>query len=79
MRLRAGPSPMLSTEDDDRLRLDLGDRILHLPPVARPSLEVLLQGVPVAVRDLPDLDEESRLVLARRLVREGMLVVDASW
>lgn len=79
VRLRAGPSPMLSTEDDDRLRLDLGDRILHLPPVARPSLEVLLQGVPVAVRDLPDLDEESRLVLARRLVREGMLVVDASW
>jgi mannose-6-phosphate isomerase-like protein (cupin superfamily) len=75
VRLRPGPSPALSTEDDGRLRLDLGDRVLHLPPVARPSLEALLEGGPVAVGGLPDLDEPSRLVLARRLVREGMLLV----
>ena len=76
VQLRAGPSPTLSTEDEGRVRLDLGDRVLHLPPVARPSLEVLLEGAPVAVGDLPDLDEASRLVLAQRLVREGMLVVE---
>ena len=76
VRLRTGPAPALSTEDDGRLRLDLGDRVLHLPPVARPALEVLLEGAVVVLGDLPELDEESRLVLVRRLVREGMLVVE---
>lgn len=73
--VRAGPRPALTQEADARLRLDLGDRILHLPTTAQSALEVLLAGGPVTVRDLPDLDDESQLVLARRLVREGMLVL----
>lgn len=75
VRLRSGPPPSLSEEDDGRLRLDLGDRVLHLPPAAGPSLDRLLRGSSVAVGDLPDLDGESQLVLARRLVREGMLTI----
>ena len=79
VRLRSGPAPVISREPDDRLRLDLGDRVLHLPPAAGPSLDLLVRGATVAVGDLPDLDVESQVVLARRLVREGMLViVDAS-
>lgn len=73
--LRGGPDPQLSTEPDRRLRLDLGDRVLHLPPAAAPALGSLLAGGAVRVGDLPDLDDESQLVLARRLVREGMLLV----
>lgn len=78
VRVRPGPPPAPTTEKDGRLRLDLGDRILHLPDVAGPALELLLDGGVVAVGNLPDLDEESRLVLARRLVREGMLLVQPS-
>ena len=73
--VRDGPRPSLTTEVDGRLRLDLGDRVLHLPAAARPALEQLLHGEPVTVGDLADLDDESQLVLARRLVREGMLTL----
>jgi bifunctional lysine-specific demethylase and histidyl-hydroxylase NO66 len=78
VRLRPGPVPSLGEEPDARLRLDAGDRVLHLPPVARPALEVLLAGDPVRVGDLPEIDRSSRVVLARRLVVEGLLVVDPS-
>lgn len=75
VRLRPGPVPTCAAEGDGRLRLDLGDRVLHLPPAAGASLTVLLAGAPTRVGDLPDLDGASQLVLARRLVREGMLLV----
>lgn len=75
VRLRLGPAPPVAEEPDGRVRLDLGDRVLHLPSAARPALDLLLGGAPVAVGDLPDLDADSQLVLARRLVREGMLTM----
>lgn len=75
VRLRTGSVPALTVEDDGRLRLDLGDRVLHLPPAARPALRDLLRGEPMCVGDLPELDAPSRVVLARRLVREGALVL----
>ena len=75
VRLRPGPAPVVAAEADGRVRLDLGDRVLHLPPAAVPALEVLLQRAAVPVGALPDLDGASQLVLARRLVREGMLVI----
>ena len=61
--------------EDGRLVLDLFDRRVHLPPVARPALERLLAGAPTRVGDLPELDASSQLVLARRLVREGLIVI----
>lgn len=64
--------------DDDRLVIDLPDREVRLPVDARPAIEVLLAGEPVRVDDLPGLDAPSRVVLARRLVREGMLLAVAS-
>jgi hypothetical protein len=60
---------------EGRLVLHLGDRRLRLPAVARPALERLLAGEVVKVGELPGLSDGSRLVLVRRLVREGWLVV----
>jgi hypothetical protein len=56
------------------LRLTLGDRRVELPAPLEPALRRLLDGSPHRVGELADLlDGPSRLVLARRLVREGAL------
>ena len=55
-----------------RLEVLLGDRILDVPARIRPALEEVRRRTELRPRDLP-LDEPSRLVLARRLVREGLL------
>jgi hypothetical protein len=57
------------------LRVFLGDRALTMPSWVAPAVERLASGVPVRVGDL-DLDGQSRHVLVRRLVREGLLEVD---
>jgi hypothetical protein len=52
----------------------LGDRFLDVPARLRPALEKIRSRDDVSPADLP-LDEQSRLVLCRRLVREGLLEV----
>lgn len=61
--------------DADRLVLLLGDRRLDLPAWLRPALDQIGHQDSLRPNDL-DLDEVSRLVLCRRLVREGLLTVD---
>jgi lysine-specific demethylase/histidyl-hydroxylase NO66 len=62
--------------DADRLRVLLGDRELRVPGWLAPSLELIRRGDVVRPADLhPLLDEASRLVLCRRLIREGLLEV----
>jgi mannose-6-phosphate isomerase-like protein (cupin superfamily) len=58
----------------DRLHVYLGDRELRVPPSLAPALELVRDRARWQVRELP-LDEQSRLVLARRLLREGLLRV----
>lgn len=60
--------------DDDRLVVMLGDRRLDMPGWVAPAVERLASGDGIRVGDLP-IDAESRLVLVRRLVREGLLEV----
>jgi lysine-specific demethylase/histidyl-hydroxylase NO66 len=49
-------------------------REIRFPAAARDALAALAAGGgPLRPRDLPGLDEESRLVVVRRLVREGYL------
>lgn len=68
--------PGVETEGSDRLRLVLGDRELDLPRTVEPALRRLLDGSPAPVFALADLlDLPSRLVLVRRLVREGLVEV----
>ena len=60
------------------LRVLLGDRELHMPAVLETALRRVSSGAPVRVADLQDLlDGPSRLVLIRRLVREGLLEIVA--
>lgn len=65
------------SSESQRVTVELGGRTLTLPTVALAALRILSNGNPVRVVDLPGLDEPGRLVLAKRLVREGACVVDA--
>jgi bifunctional lysine-specific demethylase and histidyl-hydroxylase NO66 len=59
---------------DDKVTVTLGDRRLVMPSLAAPALERVLAKPSFAVGDLaPHLDREGRLVLVRRLIREGLL------
>jgi bifunctional lysine-specific demethylase and histidyl-hydroxylase NO66 len=59
---------------DDRLEVLLGDRTLRMPARLAPAMATILERDRLAVAELAGhLDRESRLVLVRRLVREGLL------
>jgi hypothetical protein len=71
---RRARGPVAIGHDDGRLRLTLGDRRLLLPGALEPAVRRLLDGAARPVADLADLlDPDSRRVLVRRLVREGVL------
>jgi bifunctional lysine-specific demethylase and histidyl-hydroxylase NO66 len=58
----------------DRLEVLLGDRALYMPARLAPVMEAILASDRLTVADLAGhLDPPSRLVLVRRLVREGLL------
>jgi hypothetical protein len=63
---------------DDRLEVLLGDRALGMPGWLEPGLRHIAASDRFRPRDLvPEIgDPASRLVLMRRLVREGLLVPD---
>jgi hypothetical protein len=59
---------------EDRLEVLLGDRTLRMPARLAPVMRAILAVDRFAVGDLAgQLDPPSRLVLVRRLVREGLL------
>jgi len=61
--------------DDDHVVLTLPDRRLQLPAVSGKAVKALLDGARLRVAELPGLDQDDALVLARRLVREAVVVV----
>ena len=62
------------TSGDDELTLVLGDRDLHMPVSLEPAVRYLLDRTEFAVNELDDyLDAAGRLVLVRRLIKEGLL------
>lgn len=74
LRRRPGSQCTLR-ERDGQLELLLGDRRLTVPLGVRPAVEKAIAGAELTPADLPGLDEPSRVVLARRLIREGLLEV----
>jgi hypothetical protein len=61
--------------NNDGLSILLADRELTMPEWVEPAISLLAEGGKVVVADLPGLDEAGRLVLVRRLIREGLLEV----
>ncbi len=73
LRRRAG-RPCVVTPVGDRLRLLIGDRHLEVPARIAGAVDVVRERTTLTPADL-GLDAKSNLVLARRLVREGLLEV----
>ncbi len=73
--LRRRPQSILHVETDGgRLFAFLGDRELRMPAALLEPMRLVQQRTEFLVKDFaPWLDAESRLVLARRLIREGVL------
>jgi lysine-specific demethylase/histidyl-hydroxylase NO66 len=60
--------------DGDELAAFLGDRELRLPPRLEPAMRFVAEASGAfRPSDIPGLDDAGRMVLARRLVREGLL------
>jgi hypothetical protein len=73
VRRRPGASCRLRRRQD-RLEVLLGDRTLRMPARLAPVMREIVARDRLAVADLAGhLDPTSRLVLVRRLVREGLL------
>jgi mannose-6-phosphate isomerase-like protein (cupin superfamily) len=75
LRRRPG-HPCVLLDRDERVEVLLGDRSLDVPGWLRPALDDLRARPELRPADLAaHLDPQSRLVLCRRLVREGLLEV----
>jgi ribosomal protein L16 Arg81 hydroxylase len=72
--LRPGLAPRVA-QTEETVALALPDKTVTLPSAAGPAVERILSGSPVAVADLPELDRDSAVVVASRLLREGIVVV----
>jgi hypothetical protein len=68
--------PMSLSTDPDQLVIDLDDRRIRMPLSAQAAVQQLVESGVTTPGDLPDLSNESRLVVVRRLIREGAVMVD---
>jgi cupin superfamily protein len=73
LRLR-GALRLRTETDADEVRLVLVDRTITLPGAAADAIKAVLAGGRFTPDQLPGLSDDERLVVARRLVREGVLV-----
>lgn len=81
----AAPDDVVSLHPGTRVAVEAGwvtvsgpDRVLRVPLAAAAALAQLDGGAPRRVGDLAGLDPDSGVVLARRLVREGLGLVQRS-
>lgn len=65
----------LVREEAEQLTIVFGSTQIAMPSFTKEALAFALGGTPFAVRDLPgELDEAGKIVLVRRLIREGLLM-----
>lgn len=75
LTVRPGLRWQLVPHDADTVALRLFDRTITLPVSCEPAARALLTGAVSRVGDLPGLpDDADRVTLARRLLREAVLV-----
>jgi lysine-specific demethylase/histidyl-hydroxylase NO66 len=70
--VREGLRWQLVEDGTDHVMLRLVGRTLRFPAYCAPAVRMALGGGPLRVSDLPLDDDEDRLVLARRLLREAL-------
>jgi bifunctional lysine-specific demethylase and histidyl-hydroxylase NO66 len=63
-------------DEGDDVVLTLPDRTMRLPASAGKAVRAVLVGARLHVHELPDLSTEDALVLCRRLVLEGVAVIE---
>ena len=64
----------LLQEEGEKLAIVSGSTRITLPLHTRTAVEAALGGAPFMVRSLPGpLDEAGKIVLVRRLIKEGLL------
>jgi bifunctional lysine-specific demethylase and histidyl-hydroxylase NO66 len=73
LRLRSGLRQRWA-EDTEQISLTVLGRTVVLAAGTAPALKTMLAGDPFRPRDLPGLDAEEQLTLARQLLREGVIV-----
>jgi lysine-specific demethylase/histidyl-hydroxylase NO66 len=73
LRLRAGLRFRLEP-DGERIKLVLLGRTVFLPAHAGEALKAVLGGTDFTPAELPALDDADQLMVARRLIREGVVV-----
>jgi lysine-specific demethylase/histidyl-hydroxylase NO66 len=73
LRARAGLRPSVVVVDDE-VRIKILDRTVSLPKAAGSAVKTMLSGSAFTPDELPGLDPEEQLIVARRMVREGILV-----
>jgi lysine-specific demethylase/histidyl-hydroxylase NO66 len=71
--LRAGLRVRL-VRTETELRLRLIDKVVAVPIAADAALKSVLSGAPFSPGELPGLEPDEQLVIARRLLREGVVV-----
>jgi hypothetical protein len=73
LQLRPGLRPGLR-RTADRLTLEVIDSTISWPAQLHSALLVAVSSAPFRPSDLPGLDRDEQLVLARRLLREGVVI-----
>jgi lysine-specific demethylase/histidyl-hydroxylase NO66 len=73
--LRLRPALRLTvTHDQSHSVIAMPDKQVTLPVVAEAALKVALSGLEFSPADLPGLEPDEQLVIARRLLREGIVL-----
>ncbi len=73
LRLRPGARPFWRTAGD-RTVVEVMDTSISWPLEVAPALREALSGNPFSPGQLPGLEPDEQLVMARRLIREGLVV-----
>jgi hypothetical protein len=71
--LRAGLRTTVSA-DQANVHIRLIDKRVSLPAAADAAVKLALAGAPFTPADLPGLDDDEQLMIAKRLLREGIVV-----